>query len=234
MSSPVVVPATESGIVPVIVVVGVGPGVGAAVARRFAAAGYAVALIARSAESLDKLGGSLQSEQVTVGWTALDIVDAQALHAAITRFGEFTGHIDVLHFNPSAFRQKTPLELSPDELLDDVRVGVASLLTAVQAARPFMSAGGRITVTGSQAADRPWNQAASLGVQKAALRNLVASIDTTLAPDGIRSASETVDGTLAPNTAFAPERVADAIYALASTPDDHWQVEVHYDGKGHQ
>jgi len=214
---------------PVIVVIGAGPGIGAAVARKFGKKGYAVALIARSADRLDALGGSLQREGITSGWTAVDITDEQALTATITRFGEFSGHIDVLHFNPSALRQKAPLELSPDELLDDVRLGVASLLTAVQAARPFMSAGGRITVTGSQAADRPWNQAASLGVQKAALRNLVTSIDKTLSADGIRAMSLTVNGTLAPGTRFAPDHIAEALFAAAATPADSWQVEVPYD-----
>ena len=45
------------------------------------------------------------------------------------------------------------------------------------------------------AADKPWNRAASLGVQKAAVRNLVHSLDTTLKDDGIRAVSVTVRGT---------------------------------------
>src|SRR5687768_3120739 len=151
---------------PVIVVVGAGPGLGASIARRFGSEGYDVALIARSQEKLETLGRDLQQAGITTGWSAVDITDDAALSEAITRFGGHAGHLDVLHFNPSVFRQKTPLELTPDELLDDVRLGAAALLTAVQAARPFMRAGARITVTGSVAADNPWNEAASLGVQK--------------------------------------------------------------------
>ena len=215
---------------PLIVVVGAGPGLGAAVARRFGGAGYDVALAARSADKLDALRKSLQDEGMDTGWTAVDITDEQALTEAITRFGEHAGHIDVLHFNPSTFRHKDPLELTPDELLDDVRLGAASLLTAVQAARPFMSHGARVTATGSMAADKPWNEAASLGVQKAALRNLVRSIDTTLAPDGIRAMSLTVKGTLAPDTRFSPALVADALFRAAATSDEDWQVEVPFSG----
>ncbi|HZJ08012.1 MAG TPA: SDR family oxidoreductase [Nocardioidaceae bacterium] len=215
---------------PVIVVVGAGPGIGAAVARRFGTQGYVVRLIARSAERLEELGGAIQAEGITTGWSAVDITDENALTQTVARFGEQAGHIDVLHFNPSAFRHKDPLALTPDDLLDDVRLGVASLLTAVQAAVPFMSSGARIVATGSQAADRPWNEAASLGVQKAALRNLVRSIDTTLAPHGVRAMSLTVNGTLAPDTPFAPERVADAIYLAATNAADGWRVEVPYDG----
>lgn len=215
---------------PVIVVIGAGPGIGAALARRFGHAGYDVALVGRSAETMDALGSALQDEGITTGWTAVDVTDAQGLTEAVTRFGRHAGHVDVLHFNPSAFRQKNPLELTPDELLDDVRLGAASLLTAVQAARPFMSAGGRITATGSMAADSPWNEAASLGVQKAALRNLVRSIDTTLAPDGIRAVSLTVNGTLAPDTPFSPDLIADALYRVATGSADDWQAEVPYNG----
>ena len=215
---------------PVIVVVGAGPGLGASVARRFGREGYDVALLSRDAEQLEELGTTLQTEGITTGWTALDVTDDAALREAISRFAGHAGHLDVLHFNPSAFRHKDPLALTPEELLADVRLGVGALLTAVQAARPFMRAGARVTATGSMAADEPWNEAASLGVQKAGLRNLVRSIDTTLRPDGIRAVTVTVRGTLRTGTRFDPDLVADAIYGASRQDEDHWQVEVPYAG----
>lgn len=215
---------------PVLVVVGAGPGVGASVARRFGREGYDVALIARSEERLTALGEALEAEGITAGWSALDITDADALRAAVERFGSHAGHLDVLHFNPSAFTHKDPLTLSPDELLADVRLGVAPLLTLVQAARPFLGVGGRVVTTGSMAADSPWNEAASLGVQKAGLRNLVRSVDETLRDDGVRAVTLTVEGTLERGTAFDPDRVADAIHAAVNQPEDDWQVEVRYAG----
>jgi NADP-dependent 3-hydroxy acid dehydrogenase YdfG len=214
----------------VVVVVGAGPGVGASVARRFGREGYDVALVARSGAYLERLGGELQEAGVTAGWAPVDITDAEELSAAIERFGRHLGHIDALHFNPSVFRQRDPLHLTAAELLEDVHVGVAALLTAVQAARPAMPAGARVTVTGSMAADHPWHEACSLGVQKAALRNLVLSLDRTLAPEGIRAMSLTVQGTLAAGTAFSPDRVADAIYAAATAPDDQWRAEIPFEG----
>jgi len=216
---------------PVIVVLGAGPGVGGAVARRFGQAGYDPALISRDPDKLRELGEELQAEGFTTGWTALDLTDSDAVAAAVTRFGEHAGTIDHLHFNPSAFRHKTPLELTADELLDDVRLGVAALLPGVQAARPFMPAGARITATGSVAADSPWNEAASLGVQKAGLRNLMKSVDTTLAPDGIRAVTITVTGTLGPGTPFDPAYVADAIYNAAQTDEEFWTTEVLFRGR---
>lgn len=215
---------------PVLVVVGAGPGVGASVARRFGREGYDVALVARSEARLAALGEALQAEGVTAGWSALDVTDADALRTAVERFGSHAGHLDVLHFNPSAFTHKDPLALSPDELLADVALGVAPLLTLVQAARPFLGPGARVVTTGSVAADSPWNEAASLGVQKAGLRNLVQSVDATLREDGVRAVTLTVTGTLERGTAFDPDRVAEAIHAAVTQPEDDWQVEVRYEG----
>ena len=80
------------------------------------------------------------------------------------------------------------------------------------------------------AADEPWNRAASLGVQKAGVRNLVRSIDATLEPDGIRAVSVTVRGTLAKEGPFTPDRVAEALFAAMNQDEATWQTEVPYSG----
>ena len=215
---------------PVIVVVGAGPGVSGSVARRFAREGYDVALLGIDEDQLRQLAGELEELGATVGHAVADVTDAEEAAAAVRRFGDHTGRIDVLHFNPSAFREKDPLALTVPELLEDVALGVGALLTAVQAARPYMSSGGRVTVTGSMAADQPSKAAASLGVQKAGLRNLVHSLDATLEPDGIRAVSVTVRGTLGREGAFTPHRVADAIWDAAHQDEAGWRSEVPYSG----
>jgi NAD(P)-dependent dehydrogenase (short-subunit alcohol dehydrogenase family) len=101
---------------PVILVVGAGPGIGASVARRFGGKGYDVALVSRSEGALSSLGEALRAEGITTGWSALDITDESELRAAVERFGRTVGHLDVLHFNPSAFTQKDPLALTVEEL----------------------------------------------------------------------------------------------------------------------
>jgi NAD(P)-dependent dehydrogenase (short-subunit alcohol dehydrogenase family) len=215
---------------PVIVVVGAGPGVSGSLARRFADEGYDVALLGQDEQVLDQLTADLGARGAAVGHACADVTDEQAARDAVRRFGEHTGRIDVLHFNPSAFREKDPMTLTVEELLEDVALGVGALLSVVQAARPFMSAGGRISVTGSMAADDPWEGAASPGVQKAGVRNLVHSIDKALSGDGIRAVSVTVRGALSREGAFTPDRVADAIWDAVARPDAHWSSEVAYDG----
>jgi len=215
---------------PVVVVVGAGPGVSGSVARRFADEGYDVALLGQDPGVLGELAADLRGRGATVAHTVADVTDEQAAREAVRRFGEHTGRIDVVHFNPSAFREKDPLALTVEELLEDVALGVGALLTVVQAARPYMAAGGRVSVTGSMAADRPWEGAASLGVQKAGVRNLVHSLDKTLAPHGIRAVSVTVRGTLSREGAFTPDRVAEAIWAAVTRGDADWSSEVPYSG----
>ncbi|GCD91559.1 SDR family oxidoreductase [Nocardioides sp. LS1] len=213
---------------PVIVVVAAGPGVSGSVARRFAQDGHDVGLIGIDDGPLAELKASIDGADVQT--VVADLTDTESATHAIRTLGDHFGRIDVLHFNPSAFREKDPLELTVPELLQDVALGVGGLLTAVQAARPYLSRGGRVTATGSMAADQPWHRAASLGVQKAGLRNLVISLDKTLEPDGIRAVSVTVRGTLAREGAFTPDRVAEAIHAAATQDEAGWQAEVPYSG----
>jgi NAD(P)-dependent dehydrogenase (short-subunit alcohol dehydrogenase family) len=103
-------------------------------------------------------------------------------------------------------------------------------MTAAQAARPYLREGARSTVTGSMAADQPWNKAASLGVQKAGIRNLVHSLDATVKPDGIRAVSVTVRGALSAEGPFTPDRVAEALYSAAHRADEEWRTEIAYEG----
>lgn len=217
---------------PVAVVIGAGPGVSRSVSLILARAGYAIGLLGTEQQILDSSADELSAIGVPVLTRLVDITDVDAATAAISEIGTEWGRIDILHFNPSAFRERDPLELTVSELLEDVALGVGGLLTAAQAARPFMSSGGRITVTGSMAADRPWNRAASLGVQKAGVRNLVRSLDTTLAPDDIRAVSVTVWGTLGPDGPFTPDLVAQAIMEAAQRDSDGWTPEVAYDPEG--
>lgn len=213
-----------------VVIVGAGPGVSGSLARVYAREGYAVGLIGIAPEPLEDLRAELSASGAEVEPVVADVTDVEDATRAVSRLGERFGRIDVLHFNPSAFRQQDPLHLSVDDLLSDVALGAGALLTAVQAARPAMHSGARITVTGSMAADRPWHEAASLGVQKAAVRNLVHSLDATLRPDGIRAVSVTVRGTLAAEGAFTPDRVAEALRAAAAQDEDDWRTEIPYAG----
>ncbi len=76
---------------------------------------------------------------------------------------------------------------------------------------------------------------ASLGVQKAALRNLVTAIDLDLRERGVRAASLTVNGTIEPGTAFDPDLVAAEFARLVDAYDAgaaDWRTTVPFNGDG--
>lgn len=215
---------------PVLVVLGAGPGLGLSVARRFARAGYTAVLVGRTEADMQPLVDTLRDEGHTAGLAGVDLTDPAAVRTVVDALGAEHGRIDVLHFNPSAWREKDPLHLSVAELLEDVALGAGALLPAVQAARPYLGQGARVLVTGSAAADTPWEGAASLGVQKAAVRNLVTSLDATLAPQGARAVTVQINGMLAEDGPFSPPPIADAMWAAVTRGDDAWTPYVPYDG----
>lgn len=221
---------------PVAVVVGAGPGLGRAAARAFAAAGHDVALVGRREEVLEEVAAAVEADGhgADVGWSTLDVADPDALARAVRRFAEHSGRLDVLHHNVSVYRPGRLGEVGPAELLADLAAGAASLLAAVDAARPWLrEAGGSVLLTGGGAADRPDPGALTLGAQKAAVRALLLGMAGDLAQDGIHAATLTVRGVLAPGTAFDPDRVAARLLALAEQrhgPRDTWTVSADLTG----
>lgn len=207
-----------------VVVVGAGPGVSGSLARLYAAEGWSVGLVGNDEAVLADLAATLTG--VRVERRVADVSDPVAGRQAVADVAERLGRVDVLHVNPSAYREADPLHLTVEDLLADVRLGVGTLLTAVQAAHPWMGPGARVSATGSMAADDPNHVAASLGVQKAGLRNLVLSLDRTLQAEGMRAVSVTVRGALAKEGTFSPDSVAAAILAATRQDEAAWQAEV--------
>lgn len=216
---------------PHLLIVGAGPGIAAATARRLGGAGHAVSLVARTEGPLIRLGEALRAEGIAVGWTTADAGDPGALAAAIARLVDAAGPVDVLLFNVSVGRQAAVPELSADDLLGDLAAGVVGLQAAVRAVLPGMRdrGTGTILVTGGGAADRPIPSMASLGVQKAALRALVEAQAPALAELGVHVATATVRGFVAEGGQIPPDRIA-ALYAdlVAETagPRERWRTVV--------
>jgi NADP-dependent 3-hydroxy acid dehydrogenase YdfG len=216
---------------PHLLVVGAGPGISAATARRFGAAGYAVGLIGRRQGALAGLGEELRQSVSSVEWAGADAADPRSLGVAVTALVEHLGPVDVLLYNVSVGRQAAVPDLAPEDLLGDLAAGAVGLQTAVRAALPGMRerGSGTVLVTGSGAADRPIPSMASLGVQKAALRALAEVQARALAPEGIHVATVTVRGLVGEDRPIPPDRVA-ALYAdlVAETagPRDRWRTVV--------
>jgi len=216
---------------PNLLVVGAGPGISGATARRFGHEGYGVGLVARREDALARHGDELRAEGIRTDWATGQSGDPASLTAAITRLIEVLGSVDVLLYNVSVGRSATVPDLAPEDLLADVAAGAVGLQTALRAVLPGMRARGSGTVlaTGGGTADKPIVSMASLGVQKAALRALVQVQAAGLAAEGVHVATVTIRGLVGDDKSVHPDRVA-GLYAdlVAETagPRENWRTVV--------
>ncbi|MEU6194121.1 SDR family NAD(P)-dependent oxidoreductase [Streptomyces sp. NPDC047061] len=131
-----------------IAIVGAGPGLGAAVARRFGREGYGVALLARDGERLDALASALAAEGVRAGGFAADVRDPLALTDALARAAEELGTVEILQYSPVPQRDfmLPVLETTHADLLGPVEFSVYGPVAAVQQVLPGMRELGRGTI----------------------------------------------------------------------------------------
>ncbi len=129
-------------------IVGAGPGLGAAVARRFGREGFAVALISRDQAKLDALAAELAEAGVTARGYAADVRDAEALAAALTTAADELGPITALQYSPLPARTylQPVLELTTDLALEAFRFSALGLITAARTVLPSMRAAGEGTI----------------------------------------------------------------------------------------
>ena len=214
----------------VVVIVAAGPGLGLAVARRFAREGASIGLIARATDRLDELAGELRANGTTVATATSDVADPVALREAFGVLHDLLGDPTVLVFNASEYVEGRPAEVSYDAFMHGVYVGVGAALVSVQEVVPNMRSAGRGTLllTGSVAAEKPSVSAATVGVAKAALRNLGLSLHSELAPDGIQAVTVTIRGVLQGPKALDVDEIADYYWALHSQPRESWAPEVSF------
>ena len=130
---------------PTIAIVGAGPGLGAAVARRFGAEGFSVALVSRDQAKLDALAAELQEGGVVARGYAADVLDPAALEAALTRAAAELGPVSVLQYSPLPSRDylKPVLDLTPELALEALRFSALGLIHAVRSVLPAMRAAGQ-------------------------------------------------------------------------------------------
>jgi short-subunit dehydrogenase len=216
----------------VIAIIGAGPGIGASVARKFCRHGFTAALLSRG-PSAEAVAASLAEDGLEAQAFAADAHQPSSVQRGLQDIIGQLGAISVLIYNAVAVTQATPTELKANQLAADVTVGVVSALSAVQAAVPHMLEirTGTIILTGGGFALRPMAALASLGVQKAALRNLTFSLAEELQPKGIRVATVTVLGTVKPGTPFDPERIADTYWSIHQDREAKLGAEIQFTGQ---
>lgn len=214
----------------VCVVVGVGPGLGLAVADRFGREGYHLALMARQRNTLDDHTTSLRQKGYVAHPFPVDVTDLSSLVTAFQSVNSTLGIPDVLVYNAALLKSDRPRQLTASDALEAFRVNVVGALVSVQQVLPGMEQRGSGTVlfTGGGSALHPSPDYTSLGMGKAALRHLCFSLAQELAPAGIHIATVTIAGAIQPGTHFDPDKIAEQYWALHAQQPCHWQQEVIY------
>ena len=216
----------------VIFIVGMGPGVSAAVARRFAREGFAVGAVARDPAKLAAQVDDLRAAKFRAAGVPADAGDPQSLQQALARLRTELGDADVLVYNAAGVTYRPLAELDAARFAVDLSVSVGGALVAAQSVLPAMRArgSGTLLLTGGGFAFEPVPELASLGVGKAGVRNLAFSLHADLKDSGIHAATVTICGPVAPDTAFDPDRIADAYWQLHEQPAGAFEREVQFKG----
>ena len=221
---------------PVAVVAGAGPGNGAALARRFAGGGYAVALLARDGA---KIAGLAEQIDGAVAY-ACDVSDPASVGTIFDTITADFGAVDVLLFNAGSGVFKSVEEITAAEFEAAWRVNAYGSLLCSQAVIPAMKARGSGTIlfTGATASLRGGKRTAAFAPAKAAQRSLAESMARTLWPAGIHVGLLIVDGVVdLPGTRQAmpdkeddffvdPAGLAETAWFLAHQDRRAWSFEV--------
>ena len=219
------------------VVVGVGPGIGAACCRLYCERGYKVAMIARSPDYLDELAATLPGTSLSL---IADIIDEEAVTVTFGKIAKEFGQVDTLIYNAARGSFGSFLEMRPKDLSKNFEVNTMGLLYCARAVAPGMieREAGSILVTGNTAATRGGAKFAGFAPSKSAARSLTQSMARELGPKHVHAAYLVIDGAVdgpfarnlqkdKPDEFFIkPDDIAQTIWHLDQQPENCWTSEI--------
>lgn len=213
---------------PCTAIVGVGPGLGAALATRFAREGHAIALLARTAEHRDTVAQRIRADGGDARGYACDAGNPQSVAHAFEQVRTDLGDPEVLIYNAGVFAVGGLLELPVDAFEDAWRVNCLGGFLAARAVVPAMLQRGHGTLlfTGATAALRGGARFAGLAVGKFGLRALAQSLARELGPRGVHVAHVVIDGQIDSAAARqrAPGRAATTFLDPTAIAETYWQL----------
>ena len=220
----------------VCIITGVGPGTGSALARRFAAGGYQIALLARTESRLRELAAELPGARAY----PCDVADEAQIAETLARIASELGPASVLIHNAVGGAFGDFQEIEPEVLRNNFAINTMALLHLARGVAPAMlEAGeGAILVTGNTSAYRGKAKSAGFAPSKAAQRVLAESLARSLGPRGIHVAYLAIDAVIdvpwarqqfhdKPDEFFAkPSAIADVAFGLAHQDRSTWAFDV--------
>eukprot|EP00884_Botryococcus_braunii_P005431 jgi/Botrbrau1/1488/Bobra.178_3s0043.1 len=227
----------------VAVVVGIGPGLGASIARRFALAGYTVALVSRKKESLVPVADAIVNEGGKALSVTADTGKINEIRQAFKEIQSSLGDPEVLVYNagPAGMGWPPPgfLDVDPEIFARSFDSGVTGAMVWSQLVLPGMVKAGKGTIlfTGATAALRGGARFAPLACSKFALRALSQSIAREFQPQGVHVAHVIIDGIILSDRTAAwvagkedhalhPDAIAESYWFLHTQDRSTWTQEL--------
>ncbi|MEM9045515.1 MAG: SDR family NAD(P)-dependent oxidoreductase [Pseudomonadota bacterium] len=227
---------------PICAIVGAGEGLGAALAAKFAANGFDLALLSRSA------AGSATAQEAAIAarpgtkaqFFAADAQQPETIETTLATASQTLGEIEVLIYNVrGSFTRRDPLEMTYSELEDTFRLEVSGAFAAAKAVLPAMRERGQGTLffSSATAAFRGSASFPLYAIGKFGLRALSQSLTRAYAQDGIHIlhvrldcnlATPVMEGLLSPKAdpLTSPEDVAQAYWLAYQQPKGAWTNEL--------
>ncbi len=221
---------------PTTVIAGVGPGLGASIARTFADAGHELALLARTRSYIEELAAELPTDARAV---PTNLANPDDIEAAFDRTREAFGGADVLVHHASAAPWKGLQECTLEEYEHAYDVGPRAALLCSQEAvsdmlRGDSSEGGTVIFTGATTSVRGREGAVGFSMAKFGVRGLAESMARELGPDGIHVAHVVIDGGILtpgveasnPEEYLDPDAIAESYLHLVQQDRSAWTLEL--------
>src|ERR1700748_2307698 len=214
-------------------IVGVGPGLSASLARLFAKHGLQVAMAARNPDKLQKLAE--ETAGVTFACEATEPEEVAALFDVVIAT---QGVPDIVVYNASARARGPVTDLDPEAVARAISVSAyGGFLVAQQAARHMVARGsGAILLTGASASVKGYPNSSAFAMGKFALRGLAQSMARELSPKGVHVAHFVIDGGIRnpgrteapdqPDSMLDPDAIAASYLHLLQQPRSAWTWEV--------
>lgn len=221
----------------VAVITGVGPGLGASLARRFAQGGYAIAINARRADYLRSLAEEIRATGGEVLEVPADMGDRAQVEAAFKTIREQLGSPELLLYNAGNGAMGTIIDMTPEQYEAMWRVNGFGAFLSAKAVVPDMIERGRGTIlfTGATAGVKAGPKSVGFGPAKFAMRGLMQALARDLGPQGIHVGWINVDGFIdipgrdVPFTAeqmLKPEAIAETYWHVAHQDRSAWTTEL--------
>lgn len=214
----------------VIAVLGVGPGIGRAVAVRFAKENFAVALLARSPEKLEAVANEIKQHSQGAQTLSIptDARDPASVKQAFETIRKELGAPDVLVYNAGGFKYGGILDIDPTEFDNLWKSNCFGAFLATQEVLPGMleKGSGTILYTGATASLRGGAKFSGLAVGKFALRALAQSTAREFGPQGIHVAHIIIDGQVDLERSIKAQegRALDSFLSSDAIAEEYWHL----------